>query len=86
MSGNFLAPDCGQGEPEFCQDVPAVPPPPAWPGLEVGGASLHPDPCLLSKVSCPLTLAPSFFFLPGWGTGLGSPGPEPWNILLTRSH
>lgn len=76
MSGNFLAPDCGWGEQEFCQDVPAVPPPLAWPGLGVGGASLYPDPCLLSKVSCPLTLAHSLFSSPRVGGRAGVTWPR----------
>ena len=76
MPGNFSAPDCSWGEQESYQDVPVAPPPPAWPGLGVGGVPLHPDSCLLSKASYPLTLAHSLFSSPRVGEGAGVTWPR----------
>lgn len=57
------------GSREFCQDVPARPPNPAWPGVAVGGALCTQTP------SCPLTSVGSLFSSLGVGKGAGVAGP-----------
>ena len=77
MPGNFLGPDCGWDEQESCQDVPAVPPPLAWPGLGLGGAPLHQTLCTTRLLSVKQSLRPAyfssfpFFFSQGGGRGWG---------------